>query len=312
MILNVSNLTKMKKIDNNSLKYLTIGPIDWDWGLVVTTVGKQSIAPNEHYPAMQQHPSSYHFRPNNGRILEEFQMVYVYEGCGFFESQSIPRQKIEAGTVILLFPGERHNYAPDPLSGWSEYWIGFRGRIAERIVAAGFFTRRNAILNIGISNSLISLYRDAINLADKENIGSQQILSGIATHMLGIVSYKYKNYGNGKNRSEEIINDALYLMREGVHHSLRAEDIADSLGVGYSWFRQAFKRVTGIAPTQYISRLLISRAKEIIVSEQRSISEIAYSLGFESVGQFSTLFRKIEGITPRQFRDENKLTYDKD
>jgi AraC-like DNA-binding protein len=259
---------------------------------------------------MQQHPDSYHFKNNNGRILDEFQMVYISDGKGVFESQSVPRQTVEAGTVILLFPGERHSYTPDPHTGWSEHWIGFRGRIAERIVAAGFFSRRNALLNIGISNSLMALYRDAIHLANKESIGNQQILSGIVTHMLGIVSYKYRNYGDGENRAEEIINEARLLMRERVHHTLRAEDIADSLGVGYSWFRQAFKRITGIAPTHYISRLLISRAKEILVSEQQTISETAYILGFENVGQFSTLFRKIEGITPREFRDKNKLSYD--
>lgn len=302
----------MKELDNNSLKYLTIGPNDWDWGLVVTTVGRQSIAPNAHYPAMQQHPDSYYFKPQNGRVLDEFQMVYINEGSGFFESQSIPRRKVEAGTVIFLFPGERHNYAPNQQSGWSEYWIGFRGRIAERIISAGFFSRKNALLNIGISNSLIALYRDAIQLADRESIGCQQILAGIAAHMLGTVFYKNINNGDGVNRTEEIINDARQMMRERVHHSLRAEDIADSLGVGYSWFRQSFKRITGISPAQYISRLLISRAKEILVSEQQTISDTAYTLGFESVGQFSTLFRKIEGITPRQFRDENKLSYDKD
>jgi AraC-like DNA-binding protein len=129
--------------------------------------------------------------------------------------------------------------------------------------------------------------------------------------MLGIASYKNRNFGNGPSRVEEIVNDARQMMRERVHHTLRAEDVAVRLGVGYSWFRQSFKRVTGISPAQYISRLLISRAKEILVSERLTISETAYVLGFESVGQFSTLFRKIEGITPRQFRDENKLSYDK-
>ncbi len=300
----------MREVDSNSLKYLTIGPSDWDWGLVVTTVGQQSIAKNAHYPAVQQHPDSYYFKPNNGRILDEFQLVYIIDGKGFFESQSIHRQRIEAGTIILLFPGERHNYAPDPQSGWREYWIGFRGRIAERITAAGFFSRKNALLNIGISNSLISLYRDAIHLADKESIGCQQILAGIVTHMLGVISYKSRNCNDGGNRTEEIINEARQLMRERVHHSLRAEDVAHHLGVGYSWFRQSFKRITGVSPAQYISRLLISRAKEILVSEQQTISETAYTLGFENVGQFSTLFRKIEGTTPRQFRDENKLSYD--
>ena len=281
----------MRELESNSLKYLTISPNDWDWGLVVTTVGRQSVAPNQQYPAMQQHPDSYHFLPNSGRVLEEFQMVYIWEGSGYFESESMPRQKIEAGTIILLFPGERHSYAPSEQCGWSEYWIGFKGRIAQRIVSAGFFTRSNALLNIGISNSLMSLYQDAIRLAEKESIGCQQILSGIATHMLGIVFYKNRNCGNGPSR---------------------AEDVADALGVGYSWFRQSFKRITGVSPAQYISRLLISRAKEILVSERQTISETAYTLGFESVGQFSTLFRKIEGITPRQFRDENKLSYDKE
>lgn len=302
----------MRELESNSLKYLTISPNDWDWGLVVTTVGRQSVAPNQQYPAMQQHPDSYHFLPNSGRVLEEFQMVYIWEGSGYFESESMPRQKIEAGTIILLFPGERHSYAPSEQCGWSEYWIGFKGRIAQRIVSAGFFTRSNALLNIGISNSLMSLYQDAIRLAEKESIGCQQILSGIATHMLGIVFYKNRNCGNGPSRAEEVINDARQMMRERVHHSLRAEDVADALGVGYSWFRQSFKRITGVSPAQYISRLLISRAKEILVSERQTISETAYTLGFESVGQFSTLFRKIEGITPRQFRDENKLSYDKE
>ena len=299
----------MRELDRNSLKFLTISPGDWDWGLVVTTVGRQSIYPNEQYPAMQQHPNSYYFKPQDGRVLDEFQMVYINEGSGFFESQSIPRQYIEAGTVILLFPGERHSYAPDRECGWSEYWIGFRGRIAERIVAGGFFSRKNALLNIGISNSLISLYQKAISLANKESIGCQQILAGIATHMLGITLYKSRNYSNNSSRTEEIVNEARQMMRERVHHTLRAEDIANSLGVGYSWFRQSFKRVTGISPAQYISRLLISRAKEIIVSKRQTISETAYALGFESVGQFSTLFRKIEGTTPSQFRNENILSY---
>ncbi len=301
----------MKEVGVNSLKYLTIGFNDWDWGLVVTTVGRQTIAPNEDYPAMQQHPDSYYFKPQGGRVLDEFQLVYIEKGSGYFESQSIPRQRIEAGTIIILFPGERHSYAPSEQDGWSEYWIGFRGRVAERIVSAGFFDRRNALLKIGISNSLISLYKDAIRIADKESMGSQQLLAGIVTHILGHVLYRNRNYGEGTNRTEEIINDARQLMRERVHHSLRAEDISDSLGVGYSWFRQSFKRFTGISPAQYISRILISRAKEMLVSEHQTISEIAYQLGFESVGQFSTLFRKIEGITPRQFRESHRHTYNK-
>ena len=301
----------MKVLDHNSLKYLTIGPNDDSWGLVATTVGTQAIQPNSNYPAMQ-HPDTYNFKAQGGRVLDEYQVVYIAEGGGFFESQSIPRQRIEGGTVILLFPGERHHYTPDQQLGWREYWIGFKGEVADKRVMAGFFSPKDALLNIGLSNTLIGLYRDAIRIAEKESSGCQQLLAGIVTHILGHILYKCKHNNDGSNRTEEVINEARQMMRERVHHTLHAKDISDSLGIGYSWFRQSFKQVTGISPAQYISRLLISRAKEMLMAENHTITEIAYLLGFESVGQFSTTFRKIEGSTPRQFRDENKLLYRKE
>lgn len=298
----------MNKLDTNSLKYLPIGPNDKEWGVVVTTVGQQTIAPNASYPAMQ-HPDTYDFKTQSGRVLDEFQLIYIVEGGGYFESQSMARQRVEAGTVIVLFPKERHSYAPDKQQGWSEYWVGFKGKIAKKMMSAEFFTPQEALIKIGISASLTALYRDAIRVAERESIAYQQLLSGIVMHMLGHIIYKSKSAKEESNHTDDIINEARQLMRERLHHTLRGQDIALALGVGYSWFRQSFKRVTGIAPAQYITRLLISRAKEMLVTESRSISDTAYALGFESVGQFSTLFRKMEGVTPRLFREENRLPY---
>lgn len=298
------NFDTMREYNSNSLKYLTVASNDESWGLVVTTVGEQSIAPHSSYPAMQ-HPTAYNLRRTNGRTLDEYQLIYITEGGGFFESESVARQRVVAGTVILLFPNEWHNYAPDEQSGWSEFWIGFKGNLADSVVAGGFFSVDEPLIDIGPSNSLMALYRDAIRLAEKEAMACQQLISGIVLHMLGHILYKHKNRSTGSNYAEDIINEARQLMRERAHHTLRAEDIAQSLGVGYSWFRQNFKRLTGTSPVQYISRILMSRAKELLVTESCSIAEVAYTLGFENAGQFSTAFRKMEGITPRQFRDGN-------
>ena len=292
----------------NSLKYLTIAPQDAEWGVVVTTVGTQTISPNASYPAMP-HPATHAFRPQAGRVLDEYQLLYITEGSGFFESASMSHQRVDAGTVILLFPGEWHNYAPDENCGWQEFWVGFQGLNIDRLIRSGYFSRDNALLNIGISNTIISLYKDAIRLAQKESLGCQQMLSGIVMHILSAIYYKYRNRFAEANRAEEIVNDARQLMREKVHHNLRTEEIAASLGVGYSWLRQTFKRLTGTSPTHYKNRLLMSRAKELLVSEEQTVTEIAYALGFENVGQFSTAFRKMEGVTPRQFREDNRLKH---
>lgn len=300
----------MTAIDTNSLKYLTGALCGESWGVEVTTVGFQSIDANANYPAMS-HPDTYDFRPNNGRILDEYQIVYITEGGGFFESASVPKCRVEGGTVIFLFPGEWHSYAPDATSGWSEYWLGFKGEYMDRIVREGSFSKSAPLINVGLSNTMISLYREAIRLAQKEKMGCQQLIAGLAFHLLGLIYYKYRNRSAEGGYAEEIINEARQIMRERVHHTLRVEDVAQSLGVGYSWLRQTFKRVTGVSPARYLTLLLVSHAKELLVTENKSITDTAYQLGFESVGQFSTLFRKVEGVTPTRFREENKLTYTK-
>ena len=94
----------MKESSADQLKYLSINSQDEDWGIVVTTVGYQFIPPEGQYP-QSAHPESYNFKPQTGRILNEYQLVYIIKGNGYFSSQSVRKQRISAGTMILLFPG---------------------------------------------------------------------------------------------------------------------------------------------------------------------------------------------------------------
>ena len=84
---------------------------------------------------------------------------------------------------------------------------------------------------------------------------------------------------------------------------LPPEEIASRLGLGYSWFRRMFKEYTGVSPAQYQLQQKLLKAKELLTSSSMNISEIAYSLKFENAGQFSTFFKKKEGVTPSEFRE---------
>ncbi len=77
----------MNKHANNQIRYLTIGASDEDWGITVTTIGYQFIPPQSQYP-LSGHPDSYNFKPQTGRILKEYQLVYITKGSGYFSSQS--------------------------------------------------------------------------------------------------------------------------------------------------------------------------------------------------------------------------------
>lgn len=138
--------------------------------------------------------------------------------------------------------------------------------------------------------------------AEREKAGFQQIVSSIVLHLLGSVYYKDLNRSFNDDHMIDIINRARIMMKEEQTGNLSPEIIAARLGVGYSLFRREFKRYSGISPGQYQQQLKLARAKELLSSSNLSIAEIAFELNFECVGQFSTFFRKKEGVTPSEFR----------
>jgi AraC-like DNA-binding protein len=290
----------MDKQRSDFFRYLTIGTADEEWGIIVSTVGYQFIPPMAPYP-LSPHPDNYNFNTGTGRVLNEYQLVYITKGSGYFSSQSCKLQRIEAGTMILLFPGEPHNYYPDKDTGWDEYWVGFRGMYIDQRVEKRFFTKEEPLFDIGVSATIVGLYEDILKFSEQEKSGCQQMISSIMLHILGTVYYKKRNRSFTNAYIVDKINRARILMKD-VENSLTPEQIASRLGLGYSWFRRMFKEYTGVSPAQYQMQQKLLRAKELLTSSPSNISEIAYRLYFESASQFSTFFKKKEGVTPTEFR----------
>ena len=86
-------------------KYLIVNDMDQKFGLWVNTVGFQSIQPNSPYP-LKDHPSGYFFNAQKGRVLREYQLVYITKGRGLFASDSTPEKQVCKGRLMVLFPGQ--------------------------------------------------------------------------------------------------------------------------------------------------------------------------------------------------------------
>lgn len=96
----------MKAENKNSgveFKYLIVNDMDKKFGLWVNTVGFQSIQPHSPYP-LRDHPSGYFFNAQKGRILREYQLVYITKGGGVFSSKVLPKNKCARGVWSCYFP----------------------------------------------------------------------------------------------------------------------------------------------------------------------------------------------------------------
>ena len=288
---------------NSNINYLISSEEDDLWGLTVTTVGHQKISENESYPP-NNHPLDYYFNVAKGRILNEYQLLYITDGNGVFTfGNSRQSCLITEGKMFFLMPGVWHSYQPIENSGWNEYWIGFKGDIIHKIVEEGFFLNRAPVFNIGLNERIIDLYLKAIEIANEERAGYQQALSGIVMHILGLMYYRDKTRDFENEELINKINKAKVIMRESIYKNLTAEDIAKTLNISYSGFRKAFKEFTGTSPSKYMLELKLNEAKLLLSTTNQPVKKISYTFNFENPDYFPVFFKKRTGQTPSEYRN---------
>lgn len=282
-------------------KYLIVNDTDRKFGLWVNTVGFQSIRPNSPYP-LKDHPSGYFFNARKGRILREYQIIYITKGRGLFTSDSTAERQVCKGRVIILFPGQWHTYQPLQQTGWNEYYIGFEGTIADEWIKRSFLSKESQILEIGLNEELVALFSRALEVAEADKISSQQHLSGIVLHIIGMILSISKNKLFEIGDVDQKIEQAKIIMNENVFKDVDPEELAMKLNISYSWFRKVFKSYTGYAPARYFQELKLRKAKQLLTGTSHSVKEISFMLDYKSAEHFSSLFKKRIGCTPLEYR----------
>lgn len=105
------------------------------------------------------------------------------------------------------------------------------------------------------------------------------------------------------SKQASLIKPAIEYINEHLTEVLPAVgELAESCGISEGYFRALFSSVLGQSPIDYITTKRIELAKELIRSGLCSISEAAYSCGFTDTAYFSRSFKRITGISAREYK----------
>ena len=84
------------------------------------------------------------------------------------------------------------------------------------------------------------------------------------------------------------------------------DEIAQAMHVSTFYFCKMFKKATGLTFTDYLGRVRVEKAKNLLLNPHLRVSEIAYTVGFQSLTHFNRVFRKVAGEAPTDFREKSK------
>ncbi len=297
----------MIRTEHSVFDYLATGENEKIWGLFVTGSGSADIPPWTPYPP-QIHPKEYMFDLLHGRILSEYQIVFISGGKGTFESKETGIVEVDEGTVFLLFPGVWHRYAPSESTGWKEHWVSFNGKQPQAFRDNGILPPDQPVLRIGLDETVIDLYQKILEIMESERIGFKETIAALTYQIIARINTIQKSRLFGSEEINSSIQKSKAFIRDNLDHKIDLQGLASDLGIGYSWFRRTFKHYTGLSPNQYAMQLKLNKAKDLIVNTSLPLKQISSMLGFESQFYFSKFFKNKTGISPTKWRGRSRIS----
>ena len=91
-------------------------------------------------------------------------------------------------------------------------------------------------------------------------------------------------------------------IQQNLDRDLRLAELAALVYMSPYHFARLFKCSTGVPPYRFVVRRRIARAREFLATRELSIAQISQMVGFRTPSHFTTVFRRVTGITPRSYR----------
>ena len=196
---------------------------------------------------------------------------------------------------------------PRPETGWQEYWVGFHGSEAARILQS-FFNPQHALIHCDDAPAIARIFRQLLNWLEQAQVGRDQIAASHIPMLLALLKSNATQVTPQARSDAELALQAKAEMLQQIHARTDLKALARKLGTSYSRFRFAFKKETGHSPREFENQIKLSRARDLLHFHHKSVSETAHLLGYSSVYYFSRAFKQHYGLSPKIWAERKRLT----
>jgi transcriptional regulator GlxA family with amidase domain len=111
-------------------------------------------------------------------------------------------------------------------------------------------------------------------------------------------------FNGQKKHEDEPIKQAQEFIEENIAEKISVEELAVKYAIGRRHFERRFKKATNNTPVEYIQRVKIEAAKKHLERTARNVSEVMYEVGYSDTKAFRTVFKKITGLSPIEYRNK--------
>lgn len=228
----------------------------------------------------------------------DFYLMYLI--CGSLQARSGEKTfLLSPENAVIYTPETGYSYRHETDERMVYLWIHFTGSEAEKLLS-----------DRGLSTAEVYSIRNSEQIeADFEAIHQLFItrppyyLEEAAARLDMLLLHIARLNGRAENAQNERLQNSLSFLNRHYAEKLQLETLASMEFLSPSRYSALFRSLTGRSPQQYLIDLRLKNARELLVSTDLSVAEIARSVGYEDALYFSRLFKKHTGKAPKDMRN---------
>ena len=197
----------------------------------------------------------------------------------------------KAGDIVFLNKKEAYSLRVISEEPWEHIVIAFHGENMEYLPVQVFHKTAHF-------NRFAELFRDALQTWLGCGAAYKIKAKAIITKILYELTVESLDHLFGDNATLKKVTD---YMDEHYSQKITVDELAALSGYSVSHFTREFRNSYGISPIQYLNHIRITHAKNLLRAEQYTITQIARECGFSNVYYFSAYFKKVTGLSPKEY-----------
>lgn len=275
---------------------------------VILEMEKDTLASILHITDIGYYPKALHHFRERKEPINQFIFIYCIEGTGWFRIGE-QMSTVTGNQYFILPAGIPHAYGSDENNPWTIYWIHFKGKLASYFAgqaARPIEIKPSVQSRISNRNNLFEeIFRTLEMGYSHENL---QYACSAFQYYLGTLRYlqQYREAASNDSNTSDIVTSAIHFMKENLEKRLTLSDLAVHTGYSPSHFSALFSKRTGYAPLTYFNQLKIQQACHLLDFTDMKVNQICFKIGIEDTYYFSRLFRKVMGMSPREYKKQKK------
>ncbi|WP_407271220.1 helix-turn-helix domain-containing protein [Radiobacillus sp. PE A8.2] len=241
-------------------------------------------------------------RKETGRIV--FQ--YTLDGKGEIRVENQTYYLKPGDAFFVKIPSDHRYYLPSDSHEWEFIYLTLYGEEALRSFEE-ITNKVGPVIKLGLHDSPINLFFDLFKKVMNNELHDAFEASTYAYTFLMEVFRSIYNTNPAKSEWPEPVSKAVDFMQTYYTEPISLDDIVTASGKSKFHFTRLFHQTTNATPLQYVTKIRLNKAIELLKNQELTIEEVAIKVGYANGNYFSKVFRSYLGIAPGKFRNSKSV-----